>query len=219
MDFDLQIKDNELTICCSEGLKEFAYEFIDYYKDNINDIKNKLMIKTNPKLLVVITDDEKLANFVYGKSDFSGFFNDTGAFAYINLHGTKTKDYIIKSLIHEIIHHLYKYYVYGKDKKRITWLDEGLAQYLSKQKDYQENYQEFLLDNLKDKNINLNDLNHEDKSFGNNNGYNLSYIAVRYLFEIYELKEINKIISDYDRIIEIGKTILDRAYKYYIEKN
>lgn len=175
MDFDLCIKNVDLTIYCSNGLKEFVYEFIEYYNNHIDDIKNKLGINKAVKLIVALTDDVKDAGFVYEVSDFSGFFNNTGAFAYINLNGKRSKDSMFKSIMHEITHHLYKYYVYGKDKKRITWVDEGIAQLLSKQKEELEDldlYSEFLNKNLlSSKDLCLNELNHKDKSFGYKNGY------------------------------------------------
>lgn len=135
MNFDISIKNNDLTVFCSKNLEEFSNEFISYYNQNIEYIKKELSIDKTVKLIVALTDDEKKAGFVYGKSSFSGFFTNTGCFAYINLNGNKTKDYMFKGLMHELTHHLYKYYVYGQDKERITWVDEGLAQFLSKQKD------------------------------------------------------------------------------------
>ena len=214
MDFDLRIKNKDLTILCSKGLEEFSKEFIEYYDKNIERIKKELSIFQETKIKIVLTDDEKKAGFVYGKSAFSGFFNDTGAFAYINLYGNKTKEYIIKGLIHELIHHLYKYYVYGKAKERITWVDEGLAQFFSGQKDDlkdEKKYKEFLKDNLKCvDNIDLNKLNHNDKSFGNNNGYNLSYIAIRYLYETYNHEEFIEIIKSQEKMIEFGGKIIQK---------
>ena len=76
---------------------------------------------------------------------------------------------MFKGLIHELVHHLYKYYVYGKEKERIVWVDEGLAQFLSKQKDDLQDdfiFEKFLIENVKNSSdINLNELNHNDKSF------------------------------------------------------
>ena len=220
MDFDLKIIEGNLTIYCSKNLEEFSKEFIEYCNKNINDIKNKLNIKENVNLVVALTDDKNLAGFVYEESDFSGFFNDTGAFAYININGKRSKESLFKGLMHELTHHLYKYYVYGEDKKRITWVDEGLADLFSKKKEELENpkiYQVFLNKNLElCKDLNLNELNHKDKSFGYNNGYNLSYIAVRYLYETKE--NFIDIISDYDTLIEIGNTVLNEAYKFYKSK-
>lgn len=212
MDFDLNIKNNDLTIFCSKSLENFSNEFINYYNENIERVKEKLFISQKTKIIVALTDDEEKAGFVYGKSSFSGFFNDTGAFAYINLNGTKTKEYMFKGLIHELIHHLYKYYVYGKDKERITWVDEGLAQFFSNQKEElknKEKYNLFLKENLKlIDNIDLNELNHNDRSFGNNNGYNLSYIAIRYLYETHSHEEFIEIIKSKEKLLEIGNVII-----------
>ena len=135
MDFDKVIKNGNLTIYCSNSLEDFSNEFIKYYNEHIKKIKSKLCINEDVSLIVALTDDEKLAGFVYGKSDFSGYFNDTGAFAYINLNGKRSKEYMFKGLMHELTHHLYKNYVYGKEKIRITWVDEGIAIFLSKQKE------------------------------------------------------------------------------------
>lgn len=217
MDFDLSIKNNDLTIFCSNSLNLFANEFINYYEENIERIKKELLIIEETKLELTLTDDQEKVGFVYGKSSFSGFFNDKGAFAYINLYGNKTKEYMFKGLMHELIHHLYKYYVYGKDKERITWVDEGIAQFFSGQKDDlldEEKYRVFLEENLKQiDNTNLNELNHDDRSFGNKNGYNLSYIAIRYLYETHNHEEFIEIIKNKDTLIEIGSVIINKIKK------
>lgn len=214
MDFDLKIKKNDLTIFCSNGLENFSNEFINYFNENIDEIKEELSIKKDTKIIVAITDDEEQAGFVYGKSSFHGYFNDTGAFAYINLNGGKTKEYLFKGLIHELVHHLYKYYVYGKDKERITWVDEGLAQFFSGQKEDlkdKNKYKLFLEENLEYcDNVNLNELNNNDRSFGNKNGYNLSYIAIRHLYETYNHEEFINIIKSKEKLLEFGSTILDQ---------
>ena len=217
MNFDLSIKNNDLTIFCSKSLENFSNKFINYYNENIERVKEELSISQKTKIIVALTDDEEKAGFVYGESSFSGFFNNKGAFAYINLYGNKTKEYMFKGLMHELIHHLYKYYVYGKDKERITWVDEGIAQFFSGQKDDlldEEKYRVFLEENLKQiDNTNLNELNHNDRSFGNKNGYNLSYIAIRYLYETHNHEEFIEIIKNKDTLIEIGSVIINKIKK------
>ena len=219
IDFDLKIKNNNLTIYCSNGLENFSNEFINYYNENIEKIKKELSIFQETKIIVALTDDEEKAGFVYGKSSFSGFFNDTGAFAYINLNGKKTKEYMFKGLMHELTHHLYKYYVYGKEKERITWVDEGLAQFFSGQKDDlkdDKTYKTFLEENLEySANIDLNKLNHNDRSFGNDNGYNLSYIAIRFLYETHNHKRFIDIIKSKERLLELGSIIIVKIKKDY----
>ena len=201
MDFEEKIVSKTLTIYCSSNLKKFAEEFCSYFNDNINKIKKFLNIFDETNIIVALTDKIEEAGFVYGKSSFSGYFTDTGSFAYINLNGNKSKDYMFKGLMHELIHHLYKYYVYGQDKKRITWVDEGLAQFLSGQKDALQDskqFKDFIKENLNgNSDINLNELNHDNKSFGNQNGYNLSYIAIRYLYEKLGKEEFKAIRNFY----------------------
>ena len=222
MDFDKKIEFDNLLIYCSDGLFEFSNEFIQHFNANIDNIRRILGIANNKKLIIALTDDENLAGYIYGKSSFSGFFNDTGCFAYINLFGDKNKEYMFRGIMHELIHHLYKYYVYGKDKQRITWVDEGLAQLLSGQKqelENNDNYMLFLRENLKNKDnsIDLNKLNHEDRSFGNNNGYNLSYIAIRHIYENSKLSDFIEIINDSDKLIKIGSSIVQEVNDFYFE--
>ena len=217
MDISIKTKNSYLTIHCSKNLEDFSNEFINYYKEHIDRIKEELMVTKQTRLIVMLTDDIEKAGFVYGKSSFSGFFNDKGAFAYINLNGDKTKEYIFKGLMHELTHHLYKYYVYGKEKERITWVDEGLAQFLSLQKEDlkdEKKYRLFLEENLKH-NINLNELNHNDRSFGKNNGYNLSYIAIRYLYETNSHEKFIEIIKNQEKLLEYGDTILRDIIEVY----
>ena len=46
------------------------------------------------------------------------------------------------------------------------------------------------------------------KSFENNNGYNLSYIAIRYLYETNSHEEFINIIKDRQKLLEYGGSIL-----------
>lgn len=219
MNFDISIKKNDLTVYCSNSLENFSNEFINHYNKNIGYIKNNLAIDKNITLIVALTDDEKQAGFVYGKSSFSGFFTNTGCFAYINLNGNKTKDYMFKGLMHELTHHLYKFHVYGEENERITWVDEGIAQLLSRQRNdlkEESKFQSFVDENLKSiDNINLNELSHNDRSFGNNNGYNLSYIAIRYLYENNSHQEFVNIIKNREKLLKYGKIILKSIRKKY----
>lgn len=44
MNFDLKIQNNELTVLCSNSLEKFSNEFIKYYDENIERIKEELSI-------------------------------------------------------------------------------------------------------------------------------------------------------------------------------
>ena len=74
----------------------------------------------------------------------------------------------------------------------------------------------FLEENLKDiEDIDLNELNHNDRSFGNKNGYNLSYIAIRYLYETTQQEEFADIIRNEATLKQLGEKILRHAKKHY----
>ena len=220
MDFDKKIKDKNLIIYCSNNLEDFAYEFKEYYYKSIKNIKESLDITEEIKIIVALTDKIEEANFVYGKSSFSGFFTDTGAFAFICLNEDKTKEYMFKGLMLEIVHYLYKYYVYGAQKNRIVWVDEGIAQLLSGQKDeFQDDslFKEFVIKNIKDlQNFNLNTLDHKDKNFGNKNGYNLSYIALKYLHDNFEKQKFLEIIKDENTLKQLGTYIIDEIKNNFV---
>lgn len=219
MDFDFSIVDGTLHIYCSNSLKNFSYDFIKYYNEHIADIRSFFNLDKEICVIVALVDDFDILGSVYEKTDFSGYFNDTGAIAYINENGKYTKEYLFKALMHEITHYFYKYYVYGQDKKRIVWVDEGLAQLVSGQKDYLNDksiFVDFLNANLKESiDLNLNLLNHDDRSFGNNNGYKLSYIAIRYLFDTNEKNDFLNIIKDEKLLTGVGNNVLRDAWNYY----
>lgn len=72
----------------------------------------------------------------------------------------------------------------------------------------EEKYNLFLEENLKSNPIDLNRLNHNDRSFGNNNGYNLSYLAIRYLYETHNHEEFINIIKSKEKLLELGSVII-----------
>lgn len=215
----VQITSSNINIYCLRGLEKFSNDFINYCNNNIGYILEKLGIIKYEKIIININYMKNNNDNIYGGTNFSGFFNEKGADVYISLNNGFENNKIFKAIMHEITHHLYKYYVYGKNNPRITWVDEGIAQFISNQfEEYNEDkvYNKFLLDNLSDINsFNLNILNHNDRSFGNNNGYNLSYIAIKYLYETNSHDEFIKIIKDKDLLLNIGTTIIDSIKKYY----
>lgn len=85
----------------------------------------------------------------------------------------------------------------------------------------EENFKKFYL-KVKDetKTIpNLNDLEHGN-SFCNDeyNGYDLSYLSIRYLNDILNPEDFRKLMSDFTLIKEFGKNIVDIMFEYYDKK-
>ena len=65
-------------------------------------------------------------------------------------------------------------------------------------------------------------LNHEDKNFvlpNKFNGYDVSYLAVKYLIDTHNEKDFNKLIRNNTKVKEIGKNIWKDVAHYFSIKN
>lgn len=123
-------------------------------------------------------------------------------------------------VLHECIHIIYN----SITDKRITWLDEGLAMNLSGEKNGlldDESLKSFITQKILPMNLpsDMNQLTH-GAMFVNEeyNGYDLSYLAVRYLLETKSKNEIHEIIKNSDKALELGKDVLPCAMSYYSNK-
>lgn len=124
------------------------------------------------------------------------------------------------AVLHECIHIIYN----SITDKRITWLDEGLAMNLSGEKNNlldEESLKGYITQKLLPMNLpsNMNQLTHGEMLVNEEyNGYDLSYISVRYLLETKSKDEIHEIVSNGNKALEIGEDILPRALNYYLNK-
>ena len=117
-----------------------------------------------------------------------------------------------------------KYVLKNDYLKIIVWYDEGMAQFMSGEKDIyvdEEKFKEYFFKVKREtkKIPNLNELKHGD-SFCNDkyNGYDLSYLSIRYLNEVLNLEEFRKLMSDFSGIKEYGKDVINKMFAYYDEK-
>ena len=126
---------------------------------------------------------------------------------------------------HELFHILYmKYILKGDYSKRIVWYDEGMAQFMSGEKKKvvdEDAFKKFFL-RVKEgtKEIpNLNDLKHGD-SFCNDkyNGYDLSYLSIKYLNDVLSPEKFVKLMSDFSNIKKCGDDIVTKMFSYYDQK-
>lgn len=123
---------------------------------------------------------------------------------------------------HELFHIMYKELIWEKEnKKRVVWFDEGMAQlFCGQYKEIlnEENFKEQFLDIVKGTKIkpNLNELKH-GSSFQTDdyNGYKLSLLAVKYLFDTLDFEEFKRLMHDVDKIENYGVTVLDDAIEHY----
>lgn len=121
---------------------------------------------------------------------------------------------------HELFHIMYNELILNKNNiPRIIWFDEGMAQLFSGEYTQElKHFNSFVKKVLSEtKNIpNLNELSHGSSFITNNyNGYKLSLIAVKYLYDKIGLEDFKKILYDNEKIIEYGETILKDAINYY----
>lgn len=142
--------------------------------------------------------------------------------AYIEPKNQKNRLYTAS---HELFHILYlKYILHNDYSKRIVWYDEGMAQFMSGEKRKLSDEQRFkLYYNKVRKNTlllpNMNELEHGN-SFCNNqyDGYDLCYLAIKYLSEILDNNEFRNLMFDFDKIKKIGINILNDMFDYYDNK-
>lgn len=98
--------------------------------------------------------------------------------------------------MHEYIHVLYNECV-RQENEHFTWMDEGIAMNLSKEKGRFVK-EKFPILKQDINSINLNDLSHENGNFVTQklNGYDVSYLAVKYLIEMLSKEKLSMLIRD-----------------------
>ena len=126
---------------------------------------------------------------------------------------------------HELFHILYMQYILNNDySKRIVWYDEGMAQFMSGEKDSLNDdgiFKEFYLKVREETKVipQLNSLEHGN-SFINEayNGYDLSYLSIKYLSEMLSDEQFKGLMSDFSKISQYGDDIIQKMFSYYDEK-
>lgn len=126
---------------------------------------------------------------------------------------------------HELFHILYMKYILNNDySKRIVWYDEGMAQFMSGEKDSLNDdclFKEFYLKVREETKVipQMNSLEHGN-SFVNEdyNGYDLSYLAIRYLSEVLSAEQFKDLMSDFSKISQLGDGTIQKIFSYYDEK-
>ena len=225
------IETNLFRIYYSDSLQELAEKTIELLQTKIAEYKKILNIQFDEQIIVNYFDDlEKFREFIH---DIRGERESLPKYAKATYDKGMINAYIepdiqIKRLYtssHELFHILYMKYILKSDySKRIVWYDEGMAQFMSGEKEKyedEENFKEYYR-RVKEatKEIpNLNDLEHGD-SFCNDkyNGYDLSYLSIRYLSETLESENFIKLMSDFSNIRKYGNEIIAKMFAFYDEK-
>lgn len=191
------------------NINEFRKVQINYF-DNIDEFRNYIYKLRG--------EDKSLPEYAQGTFD-NGMIN-----AYIDPNIIENTPLFIHkkyNASHELFHIMYQELVWEKNNQnRIVWFDEGMAQYFSKENEYDmnDNFNNWFNKVLNNTKVipNLNELSH-GKCFKTNdyNGYNLSLLSIKYLYDRVGEEELIKIMHDNKKIEEYGKTIVNDAFNYY----
>ena len=225
------IETNICIINYSDSLQELAESTIKLLQTKIVEYQKMFNIKIDEQIVVNYFDNlgefrefiyeirgerETLPEYAKGTYD-SGMIN-----AYIES-DTQLKRLFTAS--HELFHILYMKYILKDDySKRIVWYDEGMAQFMSGEKDKiadESAFKKFYLRVKEDtKEIpNLNNLKHGDSFYNNKyNGYDLSYLSIKFLNDTLNQEEFIKLMSDFSNIKKYGDNIVSKMFSYYDQK-
>lgn len=217
-----------------QSLKYITDNMHDILNDKIEQYKKIFKIKQlNPIQINYFDNLEEFRNFIYKirgeKESLPEYATGTYDNGMINAFITpnidiNSNDYKIKLYLanHELFHILYMQYILKNDyQKRIVWYDEGMAQFLSGEMDELLDIEKFKKFYLKVKNNtlvipNLNEIEHGTSFCNNNyNGYDLSYLCIRYLREIMTNEEFQDLMSNFSKIKEYGINIIENMFAYY----
>ena len=225
------LETNLCRINYSDSLEELSNATIKLLQNKIVEYKKLFNIDFNEQIIVNYFDDlEEFRELIYkirGERKSlpkyaKGTYDDGMVNAYIEP-DTQLKRLYTAS--HELFHILYMKYILKNDySKRIVWYDEGMAQFMSGEKDKYANeeiFKNFCLKVKENTKIisNLNNLEHGN-SFCNDeyNGYDLSYLSIRYLSEILDSEDFKKLMSDLSNIRKYGNDIVTKMFSYYDKK-
>ena len=231
--------------CECDEYKLYSPDSLKYITDNMDSIlKDKIMQykelfkldNLEPIQINYFDDINKFRNYIYsirGEKESlpeyaQGTYDNYMVNAYINpniIIDSPLYKHKLYMANHEIFHILYLKYILKEDyNKRIVWYDEGMTQFFSGENDMlfeEEKFQKFYL-KVKDETKvipNLNEIEHGTSFYNEDyNGYNLSYLCIRYLNEILTDEEFQSLMSNFDKIKEYGNTIIQDMFNYYDKK-
>lgn len=215
----------------SDSLQELAEATIELLQRKIIEYKNLFNIEFDEQIIVNYFDNlEEFREFIYkirGERESlpkyaQGTYDEGMVNAYIESDKQLKRLYTAS---HELFHIIYMKYILKDDySKRIVWYDEGMAQFMSGEKDKiadEDAFKKFFLRVKEDtKEIpNINDLEHGDSFYNDKyNGYDLSYLSIKYLNDILNQEKFVKLMSDFSSIKKYGDDIVTKMFSYYNQK-
>ena len=233
----LQYECNEYKLYSPDSLKYITDNMHDILLSKINEYRELFNINNLEQIQINYFDDlDKFREFIYeirGEKESlpeyaTGTYDKGMINAYIesniiiNSHKYEKKIYLP---CHELFHIMYMKYILNNDySKRIVWYDEGMAQYLSGENDYllnDERFKKYYIHVKENTKVipEINNLKHGNSFCNDNyNGYDLSYLAVRYLHDTLNKNDFKELMSNFSLIKKYGQTIINDMFLYYDKK-
>lgn len=226
-----KIEKDGIIINYSDSLDELASATVELLKTKSLEYKELFNITEMEVIKVNYFDTlNDFREFIYklrGEKESlpeyaKGTYDNDMVNAYVD---SKTQMDKLYTASHELFHIFYmKYILKGNYENRIIWYDEGMAQFLSgedKKLHQKDNFKEYYLKVKESTKIipKLNELEHGDVFYNESyNGYDLSYLAIRYLNEIMSVNDFRALMSDFDKIKAIGNNVLNEMFNYFDKK-
>ncbi len=228
----MKILENDFCIInYSDSLQEIIDKTLPILKEKLEEYKKLFNIEKNDKVVINYFDDlNEFREFIYNirgnRTSLPDYAKGTYDNGMINAYISKEmQDNQLYYASHELFHILYSKYGLNNDlRNRIVWYDEGMAKFISGEDKPLKDENKFInfYKNVKENTKiipNLNVLKH-GKEFYNDyyNAYQLSYLSIRYLYEILSKEEFNSLLFDIDKVKEIGNNIVYKMFEYYDNK-
>ncbi|MGM9876324.1 MAG: peptidase MA family metallohydrolase [Bacilli bacterium] len=231
-----RVDNNLFIIYASRYFDDVILELSDYLEKSIKRELEFFNLEYIDKLSVYLYDSkdeyQKVFKALYPPSSMAGSFGYEDVRIYVDL--DKVDKYKFYScVLHELTHVIYKNYIQEKGiKNRIIWFDEGLATYLSGQKNelYDENrFGTFISTRITGEGKempNISFLHKHGSKYGEfldtetekYNGYDWSYLMIRYLIETLSKKEFDELMRSKNKIMDIESNIVNDTYNYFTRK-
>lgn len=224
----LQFECKEYKIYCPNTLIPLVTEMKNIFLIKIEEYKKLFNVDQLDQITINYFDDiNNFRDFIYSirgkKESLPMYAKGTFDMGMINGYVDKNNQTLrLYNANHELFHILYLKYILKNDfSKRIIWYDEGMAQFLSGEKDYLLNFDKFknYYIKVKEETIiipKLNEIKHGINFCNNNyNGYDLSYLCIRYLNEILNDNEFKNLMINFDKIKDYGNNIITNMFLYY----
>lgn len=226
-----QFENNNFVLYAPDSLNYITKDMEDILNKSLKMYKNIFDIDKFRKVQINYFDDiEEFRKFIYnsrGETESlpnyaKGTFDNGMINAYIESDITDDNLYNKRkyNASHELFHIMYQELILNKNNiSRIIWFDEGMAQLFSFEYENElSNFNNFVKDIISETKVipNLNELSHGSNFITEDyNGYKLSLIAVKYLYDKLGIDEFKKLLYNDNEIIKYGDKILYGIFDKY----